>query len=198
MISIGGRKKCTKCGEVKPIGQFGEVRSKRSGRRAQCKACWNATRKAWRDRRKEHVSQKKRESYQRNREAYLAYMRSDIRRRAVFRWKLENLFGITLEQYEQLAASQGGCCAICGKSPDEAKGHKRNVRLHIDHDHDSGLVRGLLCNTCNTGLGCFYDSLDNLIGAIEYLERFRRRLKKDNDPEKIKPTCRDVQLRWNW
>lgn len=75
---------------------------------------------------------------------------------------LQNRYGITLQQYTTLLEKQGGLCAICGKED--------LIRLCVDHDHKTGIVRGLLCGNCNQGLGKFKDSLELLIQAIDYLE----------------------------
>jgi len=77
--------------------------------------------------------------------------------------------GITLEQYESILAAQDGLCAICGNPPNG------QGRLHIDHDHETGMARGLLCSNCNPGLGYFKDDPERLRLAIEYLERCRER-----------------------
>jgi len=63
---------------------------------------------------------------------------------------LKNNYGITIEDYNTLLTQQGEKCAICGKHQSEF-----NYPLHIDHDHKTGKVRGLLCSGCNTGLGHF-------------------------------------------
>jgi Recombination endonuclease VII len=60
---------------------------------------------------------------------------------------LRKKYGITIEQYEQMLAEQGGVCFLCNKPPAEGK------KLHVDHCHDSGKVRGLLCSQCNWYLG---------------------------------------------
>ena len=75
------------------------------------------------------------------------------------------LYGITLEDYNKLLAVQGGKCAICRKPP------KGRVRLHVDHDHKTSLIRGLLCFTCNHGLGSFYDDVTLLSAATRYLNK---------------------------
>lgn len=75
-------------------------------------------------------------------------------------------YGITSDEYNELFESQQGRCAICGGHQTEFK-----KRLHVDHDHDTGQVRGLLCGTCNTGLGMFRDNIDLLDKAIKYLGR---------------------------
>lgn len=72
-------------------------------------------------------------------------------------------YGITQEQFEELEVRQKGACAVCHQS----MAGLRN--LHIDHDHVTGQVRGLLCSQCNTALGKFRDSPEVLIAAAKYL-----------------------------
>jgi hypothetical protein len=81
-------------------------------------------------------------------------------------YRLKSLYGLTETTYQKLLASQGGVCAIC-KNPETIK----NRRLGVDHCHKSGKVRGLLCDSCNTGLGRFRDSVPLLRRAIRYLEQ---------------------------
>jgi hypothetical protein len=85
------------------------------------------------------------------------------RRRA---YRLWSKYRITVDDYEALLAKQGEVCAICGTSnPKTSHGF-----WHVDHCHRSGKVRGLLCGTCNTGLGSFYDRTSVLRRAAAYLE----------------------------
>jgi hypothetical protein len=72
---------------------------------------------------------------------------------------LQRLYGIDLETFQALAAEQDGRCAIC----------QRRTKLCVDHEHESHLVRGLLCANCNCGLGYFDDEPDRLAAALEYL-----------------------------
>lgn len=74
-------------------------------------------------------------------------------------YDLKHKYGISVADYESMRAAQCGRCAICG---DEK-------RLSVDHCHSTGVVRGLLCSSCNLGLGRFYDSPDRLKNAAEYL-----------------------------
>lgn len=75
-------------------------------------------------------------------------------------------YGVTVAEYDALAAAQGGCCRICGNPPPpEQRG------LVVDHCHVTGVVRGLLCNNCNALLGMAADDIDRLKAAIRYLER---------------------------
>lgn len=81
---------------------------------------------------------------------------------------LWNKYGLTLKQYDDLVEDQRGLCAICHQQPIYLS---PDAVLHVDHDHETGLVRGLLCTTCNTGLGMFRDNIRLLAQAIVYLER---------------------------
>jgi hypothetical protein len=72
----------------------------------------------------------------------------------------ERLYGLAAKEYEAMTVNQGGRCAICRRG---------DVRLGVDHDHLTGVVRGLLCNGCNAGMGGLQDSPDLLQRAIQYL-----------------------------
>jgi len=85
---------------------------------------------------------------------------------SVFDKSLRRLYGITLEQYQAMAAEQGHRCALCGEPPETAK------RMHVDHDHATGRIRALLCHHCNLLLGNAKDSTVRLRQAIAYLERY--------------------------
>ena len=78
-------------------------------------------------------------------------------------------YGIGIEDYNEAFAEQEGRCAICGIHQSEIV-----KRLCVDHDHDTGEVRGLLCRGCNTGLGQFKDNTEFLANAIAYLEESKR------------------------
>ena len=76
-------------------------------------------------------------------------------------------YGLCKEDFESMLEGQENKCAICEfEFHDESK----STRPHIDHCHDSGSVRGLLCNNCNAGLGQFKDDPGLLSSAIEYLQ----------------------------
>jgi rubrerythrin len=78
---------------------------------------------------------------------------------------------ITPAEYDALLSVQKGVCAICKttQSIQPSPGHKRRRMLHVDHDHQTRIVRGLLCHHCNAGLGHFKDRKDLLQAAIDYL-----------------------------
>jgi len=78
---------------------------------------------------------------------------------------MKYLYGITPVDYNRMYERQLGGCAICGKMiPPVWK-----TGVHIDHDHKTDKVRGLLCRGCNHGLGNFNDNTNTLMSACEYL-----------------------------
>lgn len=82
-------------------------------------------------------------------------------------WKERNIarrYGITIEFYNSLIEHQKGVCAICLKKPE---------KFHVDHSHETGIVRALLCNKCNTSLGLLQEDIDIFHRAIEYLQKHK-------------------------
>jgi len=110
------------------------------GRVSVCKPCQAAYSAEWYQRNKERMRERMRVT---------AYMRR---------------YGITIEEYEILLAEQNNGCAICA-----ALTGANGKRLSVDHNHQTGEVRGLLCDDCNTALGKFKDSPSLLAKAINYL-----------------------------
>jgi len=79
--------------------------------------------------------------------------------------------GSSATLYQSLWDAQEGQCAICGASEGHRSQYDRVCRFALDHNHQTGKPRGLLCNSCNRGLGRFKDSVANLEAAIRYLQR---------------------------
>lgn len=104
--------------------------------------------------------------YQKHRESRIAYAK-EYRQRNLKEVQAKdrarhfiNKYGITPEQYEVMLLVQGGTCAVCGDVP----GH-----YHVDHCHDTGKVRGLLCRMCNLGIGHLGDDSELLQAGADYL-----------------------------
>lgn len=87
----------------------------------------------------------------------------DNRSRAM-EYQMIHKYGITMAQFDEILLRQGGC-AICKSPTANRRGHK----MHIDHDHATGKVRGLLCAHCNTALGLVKESVATLVAMIKYL-----------------------------
>lgn len=86
---------------------------------------------------------------------------------------LKQRHGLTRQQYDMMLESQEGVCAICGQ-PETKKFNGKVCRLHVDHDHATNEIRGLLCGKCNVALGAFNDDISVMIKAIQYLQESRR------------------------
>jgi hypothetical protein len=82
---------------------------------------------------------------------------------------LKHHYGISLEQYRAILEAQGGACKICSATFDTAK-----LKPHIDHNHDTGKVRGLLCNCCNIAVGMIKENIPAAMALVAYLENDRR------------------------
>lgn len=138
---VGTHKKCRRCEELKPRTEFTRVTGLPNAVQANCKAC-NA-----------EITKGKRRKL--GKQAV-----SVINRRS----KLKRNFGLSLEDYEKILASQNGKCAICGTSEPGGRGS-----FAVDHCHQSEVIRGLLCNRCNVGLGHFNDDPHLLLMAVDYI-----------------------------
>ncbi len=159
-------KACLKCGKEWPISEYHEKRGKPQ---PQCKECRSeymrgyyqdnydrerAKRKAWYEANKLRVCEQLKEEYKANPEKY--------------KWqRLKQKYGVTQEQYEGLRKMQRNKCGICRTSFDETE-------PHLDHCHDTGKVRGLLCANCNTGIGLFKHNAKRMEKAIAYVVKYKK------------------------
>jgi hypothetical protein len=108
-----------------------------------------------------------REYYKVNRMQVLAATRAwqEANPKALRKAKLKYRYGLAEGEYDTLLNKQGGCCAICGTTSPGGSG----AHFHVDHHHDSGRVRGLLCQRCNTAIGLMRDDAAMLLKAARYL-----------------------------
>ena len=162
------RKRCNVCKELKPLSDFYRAAGMRDGHRNDCKRC-NLSAKHERyvanpEPTKERVRQWQRVNADRHQATQRRIRQSPEGRRRSREGYLRRKYGITQADYDARLAKQNGGCAICGRAP-AAKGS-----LHVDHDHESGRVRGLLCFRGNNALGDFGDGVGQLRRAIEYLQ----------------------------
>lgn len=80
---------------------------------------------------------------------------------------LRKRYGIGVDEYDDMVGTQSGVCAIC------AQPCRTRARLSVDHCHETGRVRGLLCSRCNSFIGYADENEERLVAAAEYLERHR-------------------------
>lgn len=160
--SVVSTKTCTRCDRDLPVAMFTK-RGDNDQLRSHCKDCRARYTREYKaehpERASEIQSAATRRWYMKNRDAQLEKSR---------RQRFDS-YGLTQDEYEALLAMQGGLCAIC-RHPETARHQSGQVRsLAVDHDHATGLVRGLLCTNCNHGLGKFKDDPELLRQAITYL-----------------------------
>jgi len=79
-------------------------------------------------------------------------------------------YGMTVEEYHFLLDQQNGLCASCGK-PERAKIRGKLRPLAVDHNHEIGQVRGLLCSSCNSALGMLQDDPEQVRALLKYIEK---------------------------
>lgn len=169
-------KKCSKCKELKPIENFSTngFRRGKVSHRSDCKECRAETARQDRSQGKykfERSEEQKskhaaymREYSKKNRDRINAMRRARYSPERNKDCALRTKYGISLKEYNRMFEEQKGKCAICGVELDNG------FFTHLDHDHDTGRVRGLLCRNCNPGLGQFKHSAGLLQKAVEYLK----------------------------
>ncbi len=150
---------CKKCGLPKYLKEFPKVKANCDGRGGKCKECEGARR--------------------RKREKINYWKDPEKKRKKCRDWHNNNRFKNSLYHsvdgggkkctatIDEVIAAFDGACAICGITEEEY-----GRKLHMDHCHESGQLRGFLCQKCNQGLGNYNDSVDLIIAAAEYLESF--------------------------
>jgi hypothetical protein len=145
-------KKCNTCGVEKPESEFYKDSHNKGGTRHRCRACEKVLRSS------EEARQRQREATARWRKAH-----PEDNKISSKNTKLKQAYGITLADYQAMWEKQNGKCAICGEK----------TALHVDHDHETGAVRDLLCCHCNKGLSGFKDSPLLTAKGGQYLLRHR-------------------------
>ena len=138
-------KTCKTCGIEKEYSEFHKGKMNKDGYRPNCKKCRNKFNQEWYSDNIDTIKNKY--SYETNKNH-----------------KLKRNFGISYQEYLTMLASQNNCCAICNTNNPGARA------FAVDHCHNTGVIRGLLCGNCNTGIGNLRDDIELLKRAIQYLE----------------------------
>ena len=138
---------CIHCNVRKRTNSFYFNKTMRDGLRSTCKECDYKYTQEWR----EANPQRGREHQRKGR--------------------LKRRYGLTLTAYAALKEAQGNCCAACGISFQSMI----NKHIHVDHDHASGKIRGILCRGCNVALGAMTDDPVKITSLLKYIERQHER-----------------------
>lgn len=154
-------KTCTKCGETKSVSEFYRAKAKKDGYHSSCKSCANAFFRKHRS--TKEYSDKRKKWRKGNRFQYaLTHSKAMAKKRGYLPCNATA---------EELEAAFTGKCDLCGCPEVEC-----NVKLHLDHVHETGEFRGFLCARCNMGLGYFKDSEELLIDALHFLMNSSRKV----------------------
>jgi Recombination endonuclease VII len=137
-------KRCSICGELKERSEFHKSSDRKDGLSGYCKPCKIEKNQKWRE---ENPGK-----WQDNLNSRIWYVRS-------------KKYGVTREKFMEMLKSQNNLCSICKKEIDES--------ASVDHCHNTGQVRGLLCRNCNAGIGLFEDNVESLRNAIQYLSIYK-------------------------
>jgi hypothetical protein len=137
---------CTKCGQFKPHEAFSKRKASPDGMNHYCKECMAR-----------YYSDSRAHAKVRGRKYN---RRPDVQAR-MRAHHLQKMYDMTMEEYEAMVIAQGGLCAVCGMA----------TELVVDHDHDTGKVRGLLCRPCNSAV----------TGGVDWARKVVAYLEKAND-----------------
>ena len=164
-LSNGITKSCSTCHQEKPVSEFSKQSVRPDGLNITCKHCLSARQEA---RYKDPVKR------QRILEAGARWRKRNPDADADK--TLRRKYGITLAQYDELFEAQGGVCALCkkGETTKRRKKGEGRERLAVDHCHDTGRVRGLLCFKCNTAIGSLGDTEADAQRVVDYLNTSER------------------------
>lgn len=145
-------KTCTKCNTEKPLSEYHKDKHSKTGYTSSCNDCRKAVRTRAGAPKPKYYAEKD-------------------------RWrKLLKQYGVTEQRYQEMFDAQNGVCAIC-ENPEMDKYANGTIRdLSVDHCHNTGKVRGLLCNKCNNAIGKFKDDTEILKRAINYLVKHRMKI----------------------
>ncbi len=166
-------KVCTKCHKNKSLDQFVKNQQSKDGLTYWCKSCYQIYQK------KRYDPAKAKQQSQKYRIENLEIIKlKDQKRKKIFNANpenklktknrhLKNRYNISLSEYNDMLYDQNFCCKIC-KDPEKTA--NKLGGLVVDHDHSTGLVRGLLCPTCNLVLGYAKDSITIFLSCINYLK----------------------------
>ena len=166
--------RCTKC-DIELNDENHIFKSSKKNGRKICDSCLREKYKEYYIKNYEKERVRKKQYYIKNKEKLLAYSK-EYRAKHIEEKKDYNLrraFGIGLDDVQKMLELQKYKCKICGGELELIFGGRNKKSPHLDHDHLTGKVRGILCHSCNLVLGFAYDNSEILERAVEYLNSYK-------------------------
>ena len=145
-----GKKYCPQCKKIKTLRCFNKSKNSNFGHSSHCRLCSRELVKKY------HNPDKKREDYKENKDVVRNY-------------RLKEKFGITLGEYNKKLKNQKNKCMICGKTTEE-----NGRALGVDHNHETGEVRDLLCGNCNSAVGFVQENVVIAKKIVKYIGRWSK------------------------
>jgi hypothetical protein len=152
-------KTCNTCKSEKNLSEFHKHSRTKDGAYPDCKICTALKNKEWYTSNKERHAAMSANWYAKNKTRATQKQQD---------WHYRSNYGISYEDFLALAEKQNNKCLIC--AIDLTFTGKKQTRAVLDHDHDTGEIRGVLCSPCNTGIGLLKDSSNVLLSAYNYLK----------------------------
>ena len=157
-----GLLECSLCKQLRSVNCFGMHKHAKAGRSSWCKDCISEKNKIRRKKNPELFREKLQKVTQKKLLADPNFHRKNL---------LKYKYDITFEQYEDMFTAQNGVCAAC-RMPEESRHQNGNIkRLAVDHNHETGEIRALLCHGCNLALGFLHEDLQKCLGLVEYIKK---------------------------
>jgi len=150
--NIEQKKTCVVCKKIVSYDGFFKNKRNQDGLSFRCKPCSSRV--------EEYINNREKILHQ-NRVVY--HKNKDRKKQAQYRYKFK--YGIGIDEYYKMVEEQGNKCLIC-----ETTGNK----LQVDHCHETGIIRGLLCRKCNIAIGLFKESEKNILNALWYVSFYNR------------------------
>lgn len=160
-------KTCSKCKLSKSLEEFHKSKRLSQGVRSWCKSCERDQHKEWVINNPDKIAEIDRRYNQNNKPKVKEKIKKWKARNPniVNARRLKRRYGLTMDQYRAILTTQDHCCAICKRHENEII-----LALHVDHNHITGKVRGMLCSSCNQALGLLKDNPELCRLSAIYLE----------------------------
>lgn len=152
------RKYCPGCQKTKNVRNFHKHKNKPDGLASWCKECANGNSRRWAKSNKERRARVGQTYYEQNKDKVKAK-------------RIEREYGLSPDEHKRMKKEQNNLCKLCGKPETGINGTSGEVQeLCVDHCHETGKVRGLLCRRCNHLIACLGDTEQSIEKVLEYMK----------------------------
>ena len=166
---------CPRCKKAKDESSYNKNKARKNGLYYYCRQCNSEQKKEWVKKNPEKIAEYEKVNKEKLfdvRKAWRAKYPADKKKQLALarKWKLRTKYGLSIEEFNEMVTRQGNACAVC-KKEESAVFNGVAKRLAVDHCHETGKVRGLLCQSCNIALGNVKDNIKTLNNMIDYLNK---------------------------